>query len=90
MTIVNLLETDQALMPVKKALNCRVFSFVFRIYLSVPPQNEEKKVLWEKLKSLRWGIVINFKSRRKAKIAAILSYFGQGIVAKVYKAIKTR
>ncbi|MBP5364987.1 MAG: glycosyltransferase [Bacteroidales bacterium] len=88
--IVEQMEKDELLYPIRNAVRCRIFSFMFRIYMSMPNTCEQKTILWNKIKSLRWRILFNSKSRRKAKCAALLSLGGQKLIKKVYKRIKTR
>ncbi|MCQ2228942.1 MAG: glycosyltransferase [Bacteroidales bacterium] len=88
--IVSQLNNDVSLDPIRKAVNCRIFSFVFRIYMSMPDNDIRKKSLWEYIIHTRWEVLKNSRVRRKARYAALLSFGGTRLVSYVYNHIKTR
>lgn len=89
-SIVSQLESDSNLDAIRKAVNCRIFSFLFRIFLSMPAEHSERNRLWGKIKSLRMSVLLDLHSRKKAKIAAVLSFLGIPFLAWVYSKNKVR
>ena len=90
LAVVKQLENDHLLLPIGKSVKCRIFSFVLHIYMGIPDNYEEKALLWRKIKMLRFGVLTDWKARRKARVAAMLSYFGNNALLKVYNRIKDR
>lgn len=81
--IVNQLKQDRASMPrnIQKAMNCRIVSFVFHILLDVPKeQNEMRQALIDEIKQLRWSVLFDYKARKKARVACLLSFFGMNMI----------
>lgn len=80
MNIVNQLKRDRASMPngsVKKALDCRMVSFLFHILLDIPKEREEMRhTLIAEIKRLRWEVLFDRHARMKARIACLLTFFG--------------
>lgn len=90
LAIISQLENDSSLDVVRKATNCRIFSFVFRIYMSMPNSDSRKKKLWRIIVDKRLSVLKDKKARRKAKYAALLSYLGSRMTTYIYKKVKTR
>lgn len=84
------ISNDARLDSIKEAVNCRLFSFLFRLYLSMPKQDKRRLELWKKLTQVRFGVLKDRKGRKKARIAALLSYAGPFVMSIVYKNIKKR
>jgi glycosyltransferase involved in cell wall biosynthesis len=62
---------------VKRAANCRIVSFLLHVMLMVP--NNQKSIrndLFCRIKNFRKGVVFNRCSRKKTRVAALLSYGG--------------
>lgn len=80
MKVVHQLENDMNLMrkDVQKALASRIVSFAFHILLDVP-KNEQtiRHSILQIIKKYRLTVLFDRKSRKKARIACLLSYFGQ-------------
>lgn len=74
------------------ALNCRYFSTVSNILFQIKDNdhNTEKKILWNELKAYRKSVLLNGKARKKARIAAFLTYFGYTITNFVYSKTQWR
>lgn len=49
-----------------------------------------KKILWNELKAYRKSVLLNGKARKKARIAAFLTYFGYTITNFVYSKTQWR
>lgn len=81
--IVHQLEQDMPQMKkaVQKALICRIVSLAFHILLDVPKSDgDSRKLLLETIKKYRISIINDKASRKKTKIACILSYLGNMII----------
>ncbi len=62
---------------VQKALICRIVSFAFHILLDVPKEEKDaRKLLLRTIRKYRNSIINDKNSRKKTKMACILSYFG--------------
>lgn len=86
MKIVNQLKQDRASMPrkIQKAMNCRIVSLAFHILLDVPTEQKEmRQVLINEIKQLRWSVLFDFKARKKARVACLLSFFGMSMIHNV-------
>lgn len=81
---------DERLKSISDSVTCRMFSFLFRLYLSMPSDDERKKDLWHKLIGMRNKVLFNSNGRKKARIAAFLTYAGESVVEQIYKKIKRR
>lgn len=90
MYIYSQIMSDERLFSIADAVTCRMFSFLFRLYLSMPKQDKRRSHLWGELCAMRTNVLFNSKSRKKARIAALLSYAGSDIISFVYKQIKKR
>lgn len=90
MYVKDLLERDKRLLVLNKSLTSRLFSFMFRLYLSMPTDEVRKKEIWKYLCLKRWDVIIDRNARVKNRLAAFLSYFGDSIVLFVYKKIRIR
>lgn len=71
--------------PIKKAVRCRLLSFCYHILLEMPVnyQDTRKKILIDYVKANRWKVLVDNKARKKARIAAICSYWGMDIMRKL-------
>jgi len=77
---------------VEKSVRCRLLSFCFHILLEMPPSYPDKRkyILMDYIKANRWKVLIDHKARKKARLAAALSYFGLGLQRKILGIIKER
>lgn len=68
------------------AAKCRYFSTVCNILFLIPKSTfEEQRVeLWKEVKKYRKTILLDKKGRKKARIAALLSYSGYNIMHFIY------
>lgn len=84
MRIVNQLKCDRNVMPskeVKKALDCRMVSFLFHILLDVPVERiEMRKRLIDEIKKLRWQVMFDCQARKKARLACMLTFGGGWVI----------
>lgn len=76
-----------------KAFYCRFFSLASNILFQINDTmlyRAEYDRIWNILKSIRIFIVKNRRARKKARIAAFLSYLGPGVFSKVYRLTQKR
>ena len=72
------------------AYRSRYLSFCMHLLLKAPNGYEKSYILWNKIKKYRWPVVCDRHARKKARIAAILSYFGISTLKLVFKLIDKR
>lgn len=80
------------LVIVEKAVRCRLLSFCYHILLEMPTDyaDDRKCVLERYVKENRLKVLLDYRARKKARVAALLSYFGMGTLRKVLKRINKR
>lgn len=71
----------------KKAAECRYFSTVCNIVFQIKDTNYENEriMLWKEIKKYRKSIAFNSSARKKAKVAAIISYLGYDVLRTIYE-----
>lgn len=76
----------------KKAAECRYFSTVCNIFFQIqsPEFEKQRKELWNEIKKYRYSVLTNMEGRKKARIAALLSYGGCEALKIIYKLSKVR
>lgn len=78
------------LQPIIKSYNCRMVSFVFHLLLQMPEGYEHRKDFEQRIRKMRWSVLMDKKARKKARMACLMSFFGLGIVRKIFNKVKTR
>lgn len=70
----------------EKAAECRYFSTVCNILFQIhsPEFAKQEKELWQEIKKYRYSVMTNRNGRKKARIAAFLSYGGYKFLYMVY------
>ncbi len=87
------LEQDRREMSpaVQRALDCRMLSFLFHVLLEIPKDYPEMRMnLMRKIKILRNLVMFDKNARKKARLAALLSYGGNTIVSVLFSWINKR
>ena len=71
----------------KKAAECRYFSTVCNIIFQIKDTEyeNERMMLWKENKNYRKNIAFNSSARKKARIAAIISYLGYDVLRTIYE-----
>ena len=66
------------LINVEKAVRCRMLSFCFHIMLEMPVDyaDDRKRILQDYVNKNRHKVLFDHRARKKARVAALLSYFG--------------
>lgn len=74
------------------AFKCRYFSTVSNILFQIydDDHKKEKDLLWNELKKVRKDVLFNSKVRKKARIGALLTYFGYPLMRFVYSKTQWR
>lgn len=76
---------------VVSASKCRRFNVAFNLILEANKDDKEiKKMLWNEIKRTRFSVLKNKKVRKKEKIAAILSFFGESFCCLISKNLKKK
>lgn len=73
-----------------KAACCRYFSTVCNIFFLILDNeySKEQEQLWHEIKKYRGKVLLDKNGRKKARIAALLSYFGVNVMRFIYQKIK--
>lgn len=76
----------------KYAAECRYFSTVCNILFQIRDEKHEaeKRELWDEITKYRKDVLCNTEARKKARIAAGISYMGYGILNFVYRKTQWR
>ena len=72
------------------AYRSRYLSFCMHLLLKAPTNYDKSYLLWDRIKRYRWSVICDNNARNKTRIAAILSYFGLGIVKIVFALVDKR
>ena len=75
---------------VRKAYNCRMMSFMFHILLKMPKGYDKASYLKDRIKAIRWSVLCDSRARKKARVAALLSYLGMNTVRCIFKFVDER
>ena len=70
----------------KKAAECRYFSVLCNILFQIqsPEFKQQQEELWNEIKKYRYSVLKNRYGRKKARVAALLSYGGYKFMYKIY------
>ena len=83
-------EDRDKLQPIIKSYNCRIVSFVFHLLLQMPEGYVHRKDLEERVRKVRWSVLLDNRARKKARVACLMSFIGFGLVQKIFNKVKTR
>jgi glycosyltransferase involved in cell wall biosynthesis len=78
------------LRPLEKAYRCRKFSLFYHLILPTPKDAEGRELLADYIKNNRWKVLIDKHARKKARMAAFLSFFGFGIIKGLFSFVNKR
>ena len=75
-----------------RAAECRYLSNVCNILFQIRDTEHEKikKALWQEVKKYRKNVLLDPQARKKARLAAMLSYSGYGLTHRVYERTQWR
>ena len=75
-----------------RAAECRYLSNVCNILFQIRDKEHEKieKALWQEVKKYRKSVALDPEARKKARLAAVLSYGGYGLTRRVYEKTQWR
>lgn len=89
----NMMKAVEADFPeLKNAAECRYFSTVCNILFQIRDDKHEsiRQLLWNEVLKYRKDVLFNAKARKKARIAAAISYMGYKTLAFAYKKTQWR
>lgn len=72
------------------AYRSRYLSFCMHLLLKAPSGYSKSYLLWNRVKEFRWSVICDKHARPKARIAAVLSYLGLGVVKRVFALVDNR
>ena len=78
------------LRPLEKAYRCRKFSLFYHLILPTPKDAEGRDLLADYLKNNRWKVLIDKHARKKARMAAFLSFCGFGLIKGIFSFVNKR
>lgn len=93
---LNIIESIEAhsdeLKNIEKAVRCRLLSFCFHILLEMPDKYDDnrKNILVNYVKKNRLKVIVDMKARKRARVAALFSFFGMSTVRIISKTINKR
>lgn len=75
-----------------KAVRCRLFSLSMHILMEMPADypDERKQILINYVKNNRWNVLVDMRARKKARVGAVISYFGLDTTKKALARVKSR
>lgn len=91
--ILNMIQSHSTeLKPIEKAVRCRLLSFCLHILLEMPAEypDKRKQVLIDYVKRNRWKVLTDYRARKKARVGALISYFGLCTTRKILNRVKER
>ena len=83
-------EHKEQLKPIEKAFRCRKFSLYFHLTIPMPVGAEGWDVMMNYIHKNRWHVLVDKRARRKARVAALLSYLGFNMVKFLYSFVNKR
>ena len=83
-------EHNYILKNVEDAYKCRMFSFAYHLLLQMPNNYKNAEVFKAYVYNNRLAVLLNRKARKKARIAAGLSYLGMNVVRYVFSKFNRR
>lgn len=77
---------------IEKAVRCRMLSFCFHILLEMPFDypDSRKEILMDYVKQNRWKVLFDNQARKKARMGALISYFGLKTAKNILTRTKSR
>lgn len=83
---------NQELQGLERAVRCRMLSFCLHILLEMPVSypDERKQMLIDYVKRNRLNVIFDLRARKKARMGAVISYFGLETAKKVLARVKKR
>lgn len=81
---------EDLLKPVEKAYRCRKLSLYFHLILPAPKDAPGRDVMIDYIRNNRWMVLKDKHARKKARVAALLSYLGFNIVRCLFFFINQR
>ena len=67
---------------------CRILSAYFHIFFQIEKGNKWEQIYWKRICDLRFKVLFNKKARKKARIAAFISYLGIDITRFLFSHFK--
>ena len=81
LAVTNLMDDNKELLkPIEDAYICRKFSLYYHLILPMPKDAEGHQEMNDFIIKNRWRVLKNSHARKKARLAALFSYFGYGTV----------
>ena len=91
LAITTLMEAHYDLLkPIEKAYRCRKLSLFFHLIIPMPKDAEAREVMMDYIQKNRWKVLTDNRARKKARVAALLSYLGFDVVKFVFSFINKR
>lgn len=91
LNVIQSMESHKELLqPIIKSYYCRMLSFAFHLLLPMPEEYEDRAFFIDMIKSYRKYVLFDRKARPKARVAALLSYLGMGVLKLFFRLVDKR
>ena len=89
--LMALMDKDRdKLQPIIKSYNCRIVNFMFHLLLQMPNGYKHRKDIENRIRKVRWSVLMDNRARKKARIACLLSFVSFELVQNVFNKLKIR
>jgi len=86
LAVTSLMDAHRELLrPIENSYRCRKFCLYYHLLLPMPRDAEGREQMVYYIKNNRWRILKDSRARVKARLAALLSYFGYWAVRTFYR-----
>lgn len=91
LTVLKMLDDHMDLLQgIEKAYECRKFSFVMHLLLTMPKSDRHYREMTDCIVKMRKKVLLNGHARKKARAAALISYLGMFAVKSVFSLVNCR
>ena len=91
LAVIELMDAQSDLLrPLEKAYRCRKFSLFYHLIIPTPKDAVGRDVMADYLRQNRWKVLIDKRARKKARMAAFLSFGGLNFIKFVFSFINKR
>lgn len=91
LTITKLMDAHYDLIkPIENAYRCRKLSLFYHLIIPMPKDADGREAVTEYIRKNRWKVLTDKRARKKARVAALLSYLGFDTVKFIFSFVKKR
>lgn len=90
-SLMEMMASDEnSFQNIYKSYECRMFSFASHIFLHMSKEDASSSYFENKIKKYRLGVLFNGKARKKARIAALISFLGLKTMRYIFSSFSKR